>query len=77
MKIMRMIACYWGQMEELGTPMRLALSLVVPAATLAVQVDSAPLLGVLALTDFLGVVLGTVLFKVRSDGAGNSVVPAE
>ena len=57
--------------------MRLALSLVVPAATLAVQVESAQLLGVFALTDLLGVVFGTVLFKVRGNGTGNSVVPTE
>lgn len=57
--------------------MRLALSLAIPAATLAVQDESAALLGVLALTDLLGVVLGTVLFKVRGNGAGHSVVPVE
>ena len=74
---MKKITSYWSQIEEIGTPMRLALSLAVPAATVAVQDESAVLLGVLALTDLLGVVLGTVLFKLRGDGAGNSVVPAE
>jgi hypothetical protein len=74
---MRTIASFWGQIEEIGTPMRLALSLAVPAAALAVQVESAELLGVLALTDLLGVAFGTVLFRTRGDGAGNSVVPAE
>lgn len=56
--------------------MRLTLSFVLPA-TLAVQVESAHLLGVFALTDLLGVVFGTVLFRVRGDEAGNSVVPTE
>ena len=74
---MRKITSYWGQIEEIGAPMRLALSLAVPAATLTVQGESTPLLGVLALTDLLGVVLGTVLFKIRGGGGGNSVVPAE
>lgn len=74
---MRTIADSWGQIEQIGTPVRLTLSLVLPAATLAVQVESAHLLGVFALTDLLGVVFGTVLFRVRGDEAGNSVVPTE
>jgi hypothetical protein len=57
---MRTIASY------LGAPMRLALSLAVPAAALAMQVESAELLTVLAVTDLLGVVFGTVLFKLRN-----------
>lgn len=74
---MRTIASYLGQVEDAGTPMRLALSLVVPAAALAAQVESAELLGVFALTDLLGVAFGAALFKARSNGAGNSVVPTE
>jgi hypothetical protein len=74
---MRTIASYLGQIEEVGTPMRLALSLVVPAAALAAQVESAELLGVFALTDLLGVAFGAALFKARGKGAGNSVVPTE
>jgi hypothetical protein len=74
---MRTMASYLGQIEEAGTPLRLALSLVVPAAALAAQVESAELLGVFALTDLLGVVFGAALFKARGNGAGNSVVPME
>jgi len=71
---MRTMTSYLDEIEE-GAPMRLVLSLVVPAAALAAQVESAELLGVLVLTDLLGVAFGTVLFKVR--GGGNSVVPTE
>lgn len=74
---MRTIASYLGQIEEAGTPMRLALSLVVPAAAFAAQVESAELFGVLALTDLLGVAFGAALFKARGSGAANSVVPTE
>ncbi len=72
---MRTIASYLGQIEEAGTPMRLALSLVVPAAALAAQVESAELLGVFALTDLLGVAFGAALFKARGNQASNSVMP--
>jgi len=74
---MRTIAGYLGQIEETGTPVRLALSLAAPAAALAVEVGSAELLGVLALMDLLGVAFGTVLFKIRGNGESNSVVPME
>jgi len=77
MENMRRIASYLGQIEGVGTPMRLALSLVVPAAAFAAQVESVELLGVFALTDLLGVAFGAALFKARGNGAGNSVVPME
>jgi hypothetical protein len=75
MENMKKIASYLGQIQDAGTPLRLALSLVVPAAALAAQVESAALLGVFALTDLLGVAFGAALFKARGNGAGNSVVP--
>jgi hypothetical protein len=77
MENMKRLASYMGQIQEAGTPLRLALSLVVPAAAFAAQVESAELFGVLALTDLLGVAFGAALFKARGNGAGNSVVPTE
>ena len=72
---MKTIASYLGQIGEIGTPIRLVLSLVIPAAALAAQVNSAELLGVFALTDLLGVAFGAALFKARGNEAGDSVVP--
>lgn len=50
---------------DLSAMLRLALLLMGPAASLAIQGHSPEFFGLVMLTNFAGVVCGVILFKIR------------
>jgi hypothetical protein len=64
---MKLNVYFINRMEQVDAPIRLALSLLVPAAAFAGQVQSVMLFAFLALIDLLGVAFGIMLFIVDQD----------
>jgi len=54
-----------NRVESLGTLVRLAMLLTVPAASLSVQTGSPLFFTLVMLTNLIGVICGVALYKVR------------